>query len=58
MAASLIASVMLSIGSYLAQRGRDVLVTVFRGAVDKGTEKVAELSKKCRNARLLQQQLS
>jgi len=43
MVAPLIASAVVSIGSYLAKNGLDVLAGVFRGAVDKGTEKVAEL---------------
>ena len=43
MVAPLIASAVISIGSYLAKNGLDVLAGIFRGAVDNGAEKVAEL---------------
>lgn len=43
MPAPLIAAALTSIGSYLAKNGLDLLAGIFRGAVDKGTEKVAEL---------------
>lgn len=43
MPAPLIAAAIGGIGSYLAKNGLDLLAGVFRGAVDKGTEKVADL---------------
>ncbi len=43
MPAPLIAAAIANIGGYLAKNGLDLLAGVFRGAVDKGTEKVADL---------------
>lgn len=43
MPAPLIASAVVSIGTYLAKNGLDLLAGIFRGAVDKGTEKVTAL---------------
>lgn len=43
MPAPLINSAVIGIGNYLAKNGLDLLAGIFRGAVDKGTEKVADL---------------
>ncbi len=43
MPAPLIAAAISGIGSYLAKNGLDILSGIFKGAVDKGTQKVASL---------------
>lgn len=43
MPAPLIAAAISGIGSYLAKNGLDLLSGIFKGAVDKGTEKVASM---------------
>jgi hypothetical protein len=43
MPAPLIAAAISGIGSYLAKNGLDILSGIFKGAVDKGTEKVASM---------------
>ena len=43
MPAPLIAAAVAGIGTYLAKNGLDLLAGIFRGAVDSGTEQVAQL---------------